>query len=93
MRRARHYFLEQKPKPACTKDPELVTEGQKVFRGGNAVTGLPACAACHSPDGAGITVRYPRWEDIPDYTLAQLKAFKSGERGIDKAGKESTARS
>jgi len=52
-------------------------------------TGVPACAACHSPNGAGIPKNYPRLAgQHPDYTLAQLKAFKSGERGQDKEGKD-----
>jgi cytochrome c553 len=87
------YFSEQKPKIAGTKDSDLALSGQKLFRGGNAATGLPACAACHSPDGAGIPSRYPRLGgQHADYTLAQLKAFKAGERGMDKAGKDTNGR-
>jgi cytochrome c553 len=83
------FFAQQKAKPSAAKDRELVAAGQKIFRGGNASSGLPACAACHSPDGAGIPKRYPRvGGQYADYTLAQLKAFKSGERGADKDGKD-----
>jgi cytochrome c553 len=83
------FFAQQKPKPSTAKDRELVAAGQKIFRGGNASSGLPACAACHSPDGAGIPKRYPRvGGQYADYTLAQLKAFKAGERGADKEGKD-----
>ena len=50
---------------------------------------MPACAACHSPDGAGIPRNFPRlagqWSD---YTYAQLKAFASGARGNDAAAKD-----
>src|SRR6266446_819461 len=83
------FFAQQKAKPSAAKDRELVAAGQKIFRGGNASSGLPACAACHSPDGAGIPKRYPRvGGQYADYTLAQLKAFKAGERGADKEGKD-----
>jgi len=83
------FFAQQKAKPSAAKDRELVAAGQKIFRGGNASSGLPACAACHSPDGAGIPKRYPRvGGQYADYTLAQLKAFKAGERGADKDGKD-----
>jgi cytochrome c553 len=83
------FFAQQKAKPSAAKDRELVAVGQKIFRGGNASSGLPACAACHSPDGAGIPKRYPRvGGQHADYTLAQLKAFKAGERGVDKDGKD-----
>jgi cytochrome c553 len=54
---------------------------------------VPACAACHSPDGAGIPSRYPRLGgQHADYALGQLKAFKSGERGMDKGGKDVNGR-
>jgi cytochrome c553 len=83
------FFSQQKAKPRAAKDADLVAAGQKIFRGGNAGTGVPACAACHSPDGAGIPARYPRvGGQYADYTLAQLKAFKAGERGADKGGKD-----
>jgi len=42
---------------------------------------VPACAACHGPNGAGIPKQFPRLHgQHTDYTLAQLKAFRSGER-------------
>ena len=54
---------------------------------------MPACAACHAPDGAGIPSRYPRLGgQYADYTLAQLRAFKAGERGMDKEGKDVNGR-
>jgi cytochrome c553 len=87
------YFSQQKPKAAGVKERELALAGQKLYRGGNAATGLPACAACHSPDGAGIPSRYPRLGgQHADYALGQLKAFKSGERGMDKGGKDVNGR-
>jgi cytochrome c553 len=87
------YFSQQKPKPMGAKDRELAMAGQAVFRGGNIATGLPACAACHSPQGVGIPSRYPRLSgQYADYSLAQLKAFKAGERGMDAAGKDANGR-
>jgi len=81
------FFAQQKAKPSAAKDKELVAAGQKIFRGGNMSSGVPACAACHSPDGVGIPKRYPRvGGQYSDYILAQLKAFKAGERGADKDG-------
>ena len=83
------YFSQQRPKGGTAKDPALVKAGQSLFRGGNAATGLPACSACHSPNGAGIPKNYPRLAgQHADYTYAQLKAFKAGERGADKGGKD-----
>ncbi len=55
--------------------------GEKIYRAGNATTNVPACAACHGPNGAGIPKQFPRLHgQHADYTLAQLKAFRSGER-------------
>jgi cytochrome c553 len=89
MRSLGAYFAQQKPQGSATKDAALATAGQKLFRGGDAAAGVPACAACHAPDGAGIPSRYPRLGgQYADYTLAQLRAFKAGERGMDKEGKD-----
>ena len=55
--------------------------GEKVYRGGIAATGVPACASCHSPNGAGLPKQFPRLQgQHADYTLAQMKAFRTGER-------------
>jgi cytochrome c553 len=83
------FFAQQKAKASSAKDKDLVAAGRKIFRGGNASSGVPACAGCHSPDGAGVPARYPRvGGQYSDYTMAQLKAFKAGERGADKDGKD-----
>ncbi|MDD2834270.1 MAG: c-type cytochrome [Methylotenera sp.] len=55
--------------------------GEKIYRAGNAATGVPACAGCHSPNGAGLPKQFPRLgAQHADYTLAQLRAFRTGER-------------
>jgi len=87
------YFSQQKPKGLAARDAALVTAGQKLFRGGDSATGIPACAACHAPNGAGVAKNYPRLAgQHGDYTYAQLKAFKAGERGADKDGKDVNGR-
>ncbi|HET7096520.1 MAG TPA: c-type cytochrome [Casimicrobiaceae bacterium] len=83
------YFSRQKPKGLAAKDATLATAGQKLYRGGDLATGMPACAACHSPNGAGVPKNYPRLAgQYGEYTYAQLKAFRDGERGSDKEGKD-----
>ncbi|MDQ3261403.1 MAG: c-type cytochrome, partial [Pseudomonadota bacterium] len=80
------YFAAQKPRPGIARDKALVDAGQKIYRGGDAKTGIPACAGCHSPNGVGIPAQYPRLAgQMKEYTLAQLKAFKAGERANDNA--------
>jgi cytochrome c553 len=83
------YFSQQKPKGLAAKDATLATAGQKLYRGGDISSGMPACAACHSPDGVGVPKNYPRLAgQYAEYTYAQLKAFRDGERGSDKEGKD-----
>jgi cytochrome c553 len=83
------YYSQQKPKIVGARDPALVAMAQSLFRAGDATSGLPACAGCHSPNGAGVPKNFPRLSgQYADYTYAQLKAFKAGERGNDQDGKD-----
>jgi len=60
---------------------DLVTLGEKIYRGGIADRMVPACAGCHGPSGSGIPAQYPRLSgQHADYTAAQLNAFRSGAR-------------
>jgi cytochrome c553 len=78
------YFAVQKPMAGTAKDQPLVVVGQKLYRGGNSETGVPACSGCHSPDGAGIPAQYPRLAgQHGEYTIAQLQSFRSGDRDND----------
>ena len=87
------YFAGQTPKPQQAKDAALAREGQRLWRAGDAANGVPACSACHGPTGAGLPRNYPRLSgQWSDYTLAQLKAFKAGERGMDQGGKDINGR-
>lgn len=75
------YFAAQKLKPAAAKNKDLVELGQKIYRGGIADKGVPACAGCHSPNGAGIPDQYPRLQgQYAEYTESQLVAFRQGTR-------------
>lgn len=81
------YYAGQKLKPAAATDKALAAAGQKLWRGGNAATGVPACAGCHGPDGAGIPAQYPRIAgQFAEYIEAQLKAFHAGQRANDLNG-------
>ncbi|MDP2828784.1 MAG: c-type cytochrome [Sulfuricellaceae bacterium] len=80
------YFAEKKASPGAAANKELVAAGQKLFKGGNQSSGVPACAACHGPNGSGIPVQFPRLAgQHAEYTLGQLKLFRSGERANDAA--------
>lgn len=78
------YFESQKPAANVARDEIARTVGQKIYRGGITDTGVPACAGCHGPNGAGIPNQYPRLAgQHKDYSIAQLKAFRAGERAND----------
>ena len=87
MRNVAAYFAAQKAQPGVARDATLANAGQTVYRAGNASAGLPACSGCHSPNGVGIPAQFPRLKGQHlDYTLAQLKAFRAGERDNDPSG-------
>ncbi|HEX5357776.1 MAG TPA: c-type cytochrome [Aquabacterium sp.] len=81
MRNVAAFYATKKAKAGVAKSPELVAAGEKIYRGGIAKKSVPACAGCHSPNGAGIPVQYPRLAgQHGDYIKAQLTAFRQGER-------------
>ena len=84
MRNLAAYYSAQIPKQMAAKNKDLVAQGRKLYRGGNAANGLAACAGCHSPNGAGIPAQYPRLaSQHAEYVAAQLKAFRAGDRAND----------
>ncbi len=69
-------------------DPESLELGETLYRAGIKELSIAACSACHSPTGNGNTpAGFPSLSgQHPEYTLLQLKAFRSGERQNDQAG-------
>jgi len=87
MRNVAAYFASQKLRPAAASSKELAAQGQKLWRGGNAASGVPACAGCHGPDGAGIPTQFPRLAgQFAEYVEGQLKLFRAGGRANDPSG-------
>lgn len=81
MRNIAHWLADQKAAPGFASDAELVRLGERIYRGGIADRGIAACAACHSPNGAGIPSQYPRLAgQHAEYTATQLKHFRDGTR-------------
>ena len=75
------YLAKQPISQGVAQNKSTIELGQSIYRGGIAAKGVPACAACHSPTGAGIPSQYPllggQWAD---YTNSQLLAFREGVR-------------
>ncbi len=78
------YFESQKSKTRAAKNVDLVKLGRDIYRGGIMAKGVAACAACHGPSGAGVPAEFPRIAgQFVEYTVAQLQAFRLGERAND----------
>lgn len=84
MKNVAAWFSSQKMKPAAAKDEKQIALGQKIWRQGDFKKGIPACAGCHGPAGAGLPAQYPRLAgQYQEYTEAQLKSFRIEERAND----------
>lgn len=73
------YFASKTALPGVADD-KLVAAGQAIYRGGDLKLGVPACMACHGPDGRGMAgTGFPQlggqWTD---YVATKLKEWKSG---------------
>ncbi len=78
------YFSKQKIKPSAATDPKLVEVGKQLWRKGDFERGIPACAGCHGPAGAGLPSQYPRLAgQYAEYTVQQLKNFRAEDRSND----------
>ena len=81
MKNVAAFYAGKQPKPGFAKNKDFALLGEKIYRGGAADRGLPACSGCHGPNGAGIPGQYPRLSgQHSDYVEAQLTAFRSGAR-------------
>jgi len=81
MKNVAAFYASKQAKPGFSKNKDSVALGEKIYRGGVADRQIPACAGCHSPNGAGIPAQYPRIaSQHGDYLEAQLNSFRSGAR-------------
>lgn len=75
------YLNQQAAKPGAARNKDTVELGKKIYRAGIAEKSVPACAACHSADGAGIPAQFARLAgQHAEYTEQQLIAFRTGAR-------------
>jgi len=68
-----------------SSDAAQSAAGADLYRGGNKETGVPACMACHAPNGAGNPAAgYPALRgQHAKYTSLQLEAYRAQERTTD----------
>ncbi len=76
------YFNEQEM-PLGQADPELAELGAALYMGGNLASGVPACAACHNPQGKGNEpAGYPHLGgQTAGYLAKQLNDYRDAARG------------
>lgn len=85
------YYAQQKMKGTLTKPTkETLAAGEKIFREGNAKTGVYGCINCHGESGKGKSASVSAFPVIGgqhrDYLVKQLKEFRDGARANDPAG-------
>lgn len=78
------YYASLPSQPAGSDETQIEL-GRKIYLGGIMDKGVPACAACHGPVGAGNPISgYPRiGGQRADYLIAQLNAYRQGTRNTD----------
>jgi cytochrome c553 len=75
------WLASQKGTPGFATKKESVALGERIYRGGVPDRQIAACAACHSPNGAGLPIQNPRLSgQHAEYTATQLTHFRSGVR-------------
>jgi len=82
------YFDSQTPTKGLESDPSLEKAGELLYRGGDPTRGVPACEACHGPNGAGNEpAKFPALRGQQSvYVLGQLHNYASGQRGTGPNG-------
>ena len=75
------YFSTQTP-TGLEADPSYWQAGRQIYRGGDPARGIPACMACHGPNGKGNPAAgYPALRaQHAEYIVKQLGDYASGKR-------------
>jgi cytochrome c553 len=74
------YFASQEITPGVADESKVIL-GERIFRAGNAESGVPACMSCHGPAGEGNPpAGYPALAGQHSmYTNKMLTGFLAGE--------------
>jgi cytochrome c553 len=81
MRNVAYWLASQKATVGVATQKDLVSLGERNYRGGIPDRQIAACTACHAANGSGIPAQYPRLSgQHAEYTASQLVAFRDGVR-------------
>jgi cytochrome c553 len=76
------YYSSQSAQPRRPRDSAEIARGRDIYARGIESEGVPACAACHGPDGHGVG-DFPRLAgQHAQYVLKQLGSFQSNMRNV-----------
>lgn len=78
------YYSQQQP---SVEAEESSPEGERIYRSGITTKKVPACSACHGPDGEGnVPAGFPLIKgQYAAYTVKALSDYAAGVRGEAKA--------
>ena len=81
------YFAAQQQAPGAPGG-DAVALGERIYMGGNAASGVPACSGCHGAGGMGLGLaKFPRISgQHGQYVDQTLKLFRDGGRKNDPNG-------
>ena len=85
------FYAGRPPHKEAAKDAPLAAVGQYIYHAGNKFSGVPSCASCHGPDGAGSNTLPRLAGQHAAYLDNQLKQFNKRERNNDNAVMHSVA--
>ena len=81
-----HYAMQSSTGGFASEESHAL--GERIYRGGNVESGVPACIACHGPRGNGNgPAGFPRLAgQHAVYTAKQLEGWRTGARTNDPNG-------
>lgn len=87
-----YYASQKRSVGTSSASADALKKAERLYRGGDAKNGIPACMSCHGPAGAGIPPRFPAVSgQHAAYSQKQLLDFKNGTRSNDSEIMTSTA--
>jgi cytochrome c553 len=75
-------YFDSLPNTGLEADPSFWQAGEKLYRGGDATRGIPACMACHGATGRGNDpAKFPALRGQQSgYVVKQLNDYAAGTR-------------
>jgi len=79
------FYASRPPHKEAARDTALAGVGRYIYQSGNKWSGVPSCASCHGPGGAGSTTLPRLAGQHAAYLETQLQQFSKRGRNNDNA--------